>query len=142
VAIEVRGVCALIQVFDMPASLRFYRDVLGFEVQQTSHPGAGDHVDWCYLKLGGADLMLNTAYEAPKRPAVPDRKRVAAHSDTCLYFGCPDVDAAYGFLRARGLDVEAPKIAPYGMKQLYVRDPDGYKLCFQWTATPPEQPVP
>jgi hypothetical protein len=25
-SIEVRGVCTLLQVFDMPASVRFYRD--------------------------------------------------------------------------------------------------------------------
>jgi glyoxylase I family protein len=31
--------------------------------------------------------------------------------------------------------VNEPKVAPYGMKQLYVRDPDGYGLCFQWPAT-------
>jgi glyoxylase I family protein len=42
------------------------------------------------------------------------------------------VDAAYEHLRARGIDVKPPKLAPYGMKQLYVRDPDGYNLCFQW----------
>ena len=23
----------------------------------------------------------------------------------------------------------------YGMKQLYLKDPDGYELCFQWRAT-------
>jgi len=23
----------------------------------------------------------------------------------------------------------------FGMKQLYVNDPDGYSLCFQWPAT-------
>jgi hypothetical protein len=32
-------------------------------------------------------------------------------------------------------NVKEPKVAPYGMKQLYVRDPDGYNLCFQWPAT-------
>ena len=31
-AIEVRGVCTLLQVIDMPTALRFYRDVLGFEI--------------------------------------------------------------------------------------------------------------
>ncbi len=32
------------------------------------------------------------------------------------------------------LRVEKPTIAPYGMKQLSVTDPDGYELCFQWPA--------
>ena len=34
----------------------------------------------------------------------------------------------------RGLNIAPPKVAPYGMKQLYPRDPDGYCLCFQWKA--------
>jgi hypothetical protein len=31
-----------------------------------------------------------------------------------------------------GIQVEAPVVAPYGMKQLYLKDPDGYTICFQW----------
>ena len=73
-AIEVRGVCTLLLVFDMPTALRFYRDVLGFEIVDTSHPGAGDQVDWCYLRLDAAELMLNAAYEEPERPPAPDSR--------------------------------------------------------------------
>ena len=29
---------------------------------------------------------------------------------------------------------QEPRVAPYGMKQLYLSDPDGYNLCFQWRA--------
>lgn len=132
-SIEARGVCVLLQVFDMPASVRFYRDVLGFEVVQTS-PREGDQFDWGMLRLGDTHVMLNTAYEQDHRPTRPDTKRMAAHDDTCLYFGAPDVDAVYEHLRAHGIDVKEPKVAPYGMKQLYLRDPDGYGLCFQWSA--------
>ena len=82
-SIAARGVCTLLQVFDMPASIRFYRDVLGFEVAQASE-GEGDRFDWCLLRLGESELMLNTAYEGDRRPAAPDAKRVAAHRDTCL----------------------------------------------------------
>ena len=131
-SIDVRGVCVLLQVFDMPASVRFYRDVLGFEVVQTS-PRKGDQFDWGLLRLNGAEIMLNTAYEQEYRPSEPDPARVAAHRDTCLYFGAPDVDAVYQHLRSQGIDVAEPKVAPYGMKQLYLRDPDGYELCFQWS---------
>lgn len=130
-AIEVRGVCTLILVFDMPAALQFYRDVLGFEVKATSDAAAGDAADWCHLALGDAELMLNGMHEARERPPAPDLLRNAVHEDTCLYFACPDVDAAYRHLRASGIDVEAPQVAHYGMKQLYVRDPDGYNVCFQ-----------
>ncbi len=80
------------------------------------------------------ELMLNTAYEEDARPPAPDAARTAAHDDTAIYFGCPDVDAAYAYLRARGVAAKEPRIAHYGMKQLYVSDPDGYSLCFQWPA--------
>jgi glyoxylase I family protein len=134
VGIDIQDSCPLLQVFDMPASLRFYRDLLGFEIVQRSRPD--DNCGWAWLKRNEAALMLNTAYDDGQRPAAPDPERTASHDDTTLYFGCPDVDAAYQHLRSHGLDVDVPKVAPYGMKQLYVKDPDGYNLCFQWATAP------
>ena len=130
--LKVNYLCPLIEVFDMAASLGFYRDRLGFELVQSSGPG--DDFDWGWLRRGGADLMLNTAYEKGTRPEAPDPARVASHADTALFFGCPDVDEAYRHLSDCGLEVESPKVTDYGMKQVYVTNPDGYRLCFQWKA--------
>ena len=47
-AISVGGLTPLLEVFDLPTSVAFYRDVLGFEL------GSGDEWCWCTLKLGGA----------------------------------------------------------------------------------------
>jgi len=134
--LDIHGLAPLLQVFDMPTSIHFYRDVLGFKVESTSQVLSRnpDDVNWAMLKLNGVTLMLNTAYEPEYRPAKPDPARIAAHSDSCLYFGCPDVDNAYRQLRTAGVHLEAPKVAPYGMKQLWLHDPDGYGLCFQWRA--------
>src|SRR5262245_2150347 len=141
-ALDLRGVCPLLQVFDMPASLAFYRDLLGFEVVQAAPPPErvrGDDFGWVWLRRGGADLMLNTAYDPDaERPPVPDPARVAAHDDTALFIRCPDVDGAYRYLRSRGVAVEAPKVAPYGMQQMILKDPDGFSLCFQWPADAPK----
>jgi catechol 2,3-dioxygenase-like lactoylglutathione lyase family enzyme len=128
-AIQVRGLAPLLGVYDMPSSIRFYRDVLGFEVVATSAPG--DDFGWALLSLDGTEVMLNTAYD-DGRPPEPDAARIATHRDMTMYFGCPDVDGAYEHLRARGVDARPPEVAYYGMKQLYVRDPDGFGLCFQW----------
>jgi catechol 2,3-dioxygenase-like lactoylglutathione lyase family enzyme len=133
--IDMRGVCPLVQVFDMPTSVRFYRDVLGFTLVSSAPLRAPDEFGWCLLRHGdGTEVMLNTAYDYGERPAQPDPARIAAHSDTCLYIGCPDVDAAYQFLVEKGLALKPPNIAHYGMKQLYLRDPDGFGICFQWRA--------
>lgn len=129
--IDVRGLTPLLFVFDMPTSLRFYCDDLGFEIG-ISDGKAAPHFDWVLLRLNGSELMLNTAYESDERPASPDSSRIAAHQDTTLYFACPDVDGAYEHVRQRGIAADPPRVAHYGMKQLYVTDPDGYLLCFQW----------
>ena len=125
----------LIQVFSMPRALVFYRDILGFQIVTDS--GDGDKSSWVWLRLGGIDLMLNDQYEPGHEPPAPPPERVKWHKDTCLYFDCPDPDAAYEFLKSKAVDLDPPKIAPYGMKQLYFRDPDGYGLCFQ---CPVEEP--
>lgn len=131
---DLRGLCPLLQVFDMPRSLAFYRDCLGFEIVQAAPPAAaGDDFGWCWLRRGSAEVMLNTAYDPEAiRPAAEEPGRVAAHDDTCLYIGCPDVDGVYRYLIDRGVRCDPPTDAPYGMKQLYLKDPDGFGLCFQW----------
>ena len=127
--LRIGGFATLIQVFDMPTSLAFYRDVLGFEV--ISDAPENGRCDWVWLKSGESELMLNTAYEADARPPAPDPTRFAGHSDTTLYFGCEDVDAAHDELRARGVVTRESIVTDYGMKQVYLKDPDGYEICLQ-----------
>ena len=126
---ELRGMTPLLQVFNMPRSLSFYRGILGFEVITDS--GSGDDSSWVWLRLNGCDLMLNDQYEPGHVPPECPPERVRWHGDTCLYFSCPDVDAAFEYLRSNGIDCHTPKNAPYGMRQLYLTDPDGYNICFQ-----------
>ena len=128
--LRVISTVTLLQVFDMPTSLHFYRDLLGFEVCQRSQPD--DNCGWAWLRLDGSEIMLNTAYEDADRPSTPDLQRQKAHDDTCLFFGCSDVDAAFAFLRAQGIPATEPRTAPYGMRQVWFHDPDGYGLCLQW----------
>ncbi|MFL6466922.1 MAG: VOC family protein [Pyrinomonadaceae bacterium] len=126
--IEVNGICTLISVFNMPRSLAFYRDVLGFEI--VSDSGSGDDSGWVWLRLNETDLMLNDQYEPGHVPDAPPPERQNWHHDTCLYFGA-DPDAVYEYLHSKEIELKPPKNAPYGMRQLYLNDPDGYNLCFQ-----------
>ena len=130
--LRIGSFATLLQVFDMPTSLAFYRDVLGFEVVSDVPPDG--QCDWVMLKIHQSELMLNTAYEAHERPSSPDPVRIAAHQDVSLFFDCEDADAAYAYLRERGIAAKPPKVAPYGMKQLYLIDPDGYEICLQHPA--------
>jgi glyoxylase I family protein len=139
--VAIEGAVPMLLVFDVPRSIAFYRDVLGFRVVQTSPPftDVKDDFGWAMLRLNGVELMVNNAYENNIRPPAPDPTRIAAHADTVLYFGCRDVDAAYAYLLSQGIAAKEPKVAYYGMKQMYVTDPDGYTLCFQWPAEGPRE---
>jgi glyoxylase I family protein len=133
-AMEMTGLTPLIQVFDMPESIAFYCGKLGFEVGASSpeiEGPEGRYFHWAWLRCGDAELMLNTAYDTGKRPPERDAARWAGHRHTCLYIGCPDPDAAYEHLVSKGVEAQPPQIQSYGMKQVYLRDPDGYMLCFQ-----------
>jgi glyoxylase I family protein len=130
--IKFSSLTPLIGVFDMHASVAFYRDIIGFEVVLQSRPG--DHFDWALLQRGGAALMLNTNYEAHQRPPVSDPARAAVHGDTTMYLDCADLDEAYEYLRSKGVAAQKPVVRDYGMRQLNLSDPDGYGLCFQHPA--------
>jgi catechol 2,3-dioxygenase-like lactoylglutathione lyase family enzyme len=136
--ITVRGLAPLLMVFDMPASLHFYRNLLGFELVGTSakSPDQGDHVGWALLRLDGTEIMLNTLYDEGEGPPALDPERKTVHYDTSIYFGCPDVDAAYEFMMSKGLEPEKPQITGYGFKAIYLTDPDGYSLVFHWPVNP------
>ncbi|MGL4962623.1 MAG: VOC family protein [Inquilinus sp.] len=132
--ITARGMTPLLHVYDMPQSLAFYQEVLGFAVVDASavvEAPEGRFPHWVWLALGPAQLMLNTAYDEGQRPAARVEARQRWHGDTCLYFGVDDVDAVYQALRSRLPDLQPPADAPYGMRQLTLSDPDGYSLCFQ-----------
>ena len=132
-AIEMTRLTPMIQVFDMPESVAFYLR-LGFEVGGASpeiEGPEGRYFHWCGLHCGDVRLMLNTAYDTGKRPPERDPMRWAGHRHTCLYIACPDPDAAYAHLVSRGIEAEPPQVQDYGMKQVYLRDPDGYTICFQ-----------
>jgi hypothetical protein len=95
-----------------------------------SDSGGGDNASWVRLQRGQISLMLNDQYEPGHEPPQPPAERQKWHGDTCLYFDA-DPDAVYEYLQSQNIDLKPPKDAPYGMRQLYLHDPDGYNLCFQ-----------
>lgn len=128
------GLIPLLQVFDMPRALAFYRDGLSFAVVAHSpevETAEGRFHHWMWLKNGAVELMLNTAYDSGERPAVLDASRWAGHGDVTLFIGCQTIDAMHAELTARGLPVGPVSDTPHGLRQMSLTDPDGYVICFQ-----------
>jgi len=137
--IDVRDVCPLLSIFDMPKAVWFYCDVLDFTIESRSPTYAVDDgvelFHWCMLKAGDARLMLNTAYDEGERPA--DRpRRVEDPFGAWLYLACPNLDEAYARLQAAQVDCKPPQIVPYGgvyqFRTVSFSDPDGHGITLQW----------
>lgn len=118
----VRELWPLLLVTDLERSLTFYRDQLGFAVVDEAK--AAGRTFWCRLQRGGASLMLQQA-EDEDGPAEGSGRGVS------FYFVCDDVDALYAEFVARGLKLDPPAVAYYGMKQVFVPEPGGYVICFE-----------
>jgi glyoxylase I family protein len=131
---KLNGVTPLLMVFDMIETVRFYRDLLGFEVVGASplmNTPEGRFSHWVWLRRDGADVTFNTAYDSGERPPVRDEAHWAGHADTWLYFACEDVDACYAQVVSKGIDAPPPALTSYGQKNFQISDPDGYTLVFQ-----------
>jgi catechol 2,3-dioxygenase-like lactoylglutathione lyase family enzyme len=123
-ATVIRQLWPLLEVRDIDRSVAFYRDRLGFTV--VAHDAeSGGRMNWCRLERGGASIML----QGPGEPN--DDSAGVRGQGVCLYFICDDADAMYAELSLRGAQLDPPRVAYYGMKQLYVPEPDGYALCFE-----------
>ncbi|MCA9021911.1 MAG: VOC family protein [Planctomycetaceae bacterium] len=119
----VQELVPLLFVEDVSDSVDFYCNQLGFEMKHKWEPDGT--LAWCRLERGNAALMLQLA--------CPDEDGTAAErcKGVGFFFHCDDAQAVYEELLFRGLDLEPPRVAFYGMNQLFLKDPDGYDLCFQ-----------
>jgi catechol 2,3-dioxygenase-like lactoylglutathione lyase family enzyme len=117
-----REIWPLLVVQDIDRSIAFYRDKLGFGV--VAEAQAAGRTYWCRVARQGCSLMLQQAEEEDGPPA-------GRGPGITLYLLCDNVDAMHAELTARGLALQPPENAYYGMRQLFVPDPDGYALCFE-----------
>ncbi len=109
-----RGPVPILQVKNLPASLRFYRDLLGFR-QDYSFPDY--EPAFIHLKTEGGTVGLTKATEP-----------VLAAS-TSIWISCDDVDAAISELRDAGVTIKSePVDQPWGQRVASVADPDGYTV--------------
>lgn len=110
---------------DVQASIKFYRDLLGFEV--------ADRMDdvgltgWASLTRGTNRLMLTSAsyLKAPEK-----KDDGSLDSDVIHYFHCKDVVGIRNHLTGAGISVSDFYVRFYGKKEIEFSDPDGRLLIF------------
>ena len=77
-------------------------------------------------QLDGLELHLK---EAPRSDAERDHRRANDHLDAAG--GVDGIEAFHAQCEANGVTITKPLTAtPWGTKDFYVEDPDGYIICF------------
>jgi lactoylglutathione lyase len=106
---------------DVEASLRFYRDLLGFtETFRTPREGVPEHVE---LVLGGFCVGLGSVEAARRVHGIEPTPGAPA---SVLVLWTDDVDAATELLAAAGTPVvQPPHDTGASNRNALVRDPDG-----------------
>ena len=110
-------------VEDMPTMVRFYRDVLGFEIRES------ENAENVYLIKDGTLFML---YERKNFEAMTSRKYeylkgFNGHFEIALYVDTfAEVDAEFARVTAAGAwPVMEPTTEPWGQRTCYIADPEG-----------------
>jgi len=126
-AIELRGQCPLLQVFDMPESLAFYRDKLGFEI--TFQGPEPDDIFFGIVQRGRAMIMMKEIGVAPTPNCTRDIGKGIARWDSYVFV--PDPDALAEEFTMRNVEFSEPLAdTDDGLRGFEIKDVDGYVLFF------------
>ena len=108
---------------NMPAMIRFYRDVLGFEITES------EDTENVYLVKDGTLFLLYGRKDFEKMTSRKYEyiKGFNGHFEIALYVDTfEEVDAAFARVTALGAKpVMEPTTEPWGQRTCYIADPEG-----------------
>ena len=119
-AAEITSLAVQFLVDDLSTAIAYYRDRLGFEpdfVYESFYAG---------VSRDGFSIHLKCA---PKTVADRAHRKQNEHLDA--YIGVRGIEALFDELQSKGANIiRSLEDRPWGCKDFYVEDLDGYILCF------------
>lgn len=123
----ISGIAPFFIVRNVPASLLFYRDRLGFAI--TFQGPDPDDIFFGIVQRGAAMIMLKDVGVDPMPNCTRDIKKGIARWDAYLHV--PDPDALAAEFLSRNVELSEPLAnTDDGLRGFEVKDADGYVLFF------------
>ena len=117
------ALAASITVADLQKSMAWYRDVIGFEVQQ-QHERDGV-LRAVSLQAGDVRILLN------QEDGAKGWDRVKGEGISIQFTTSDSIDEIAARIKANGNAIDSePADMPWGVRMFRMRDPDGFKLVF------------
>jgi len=124
---DIAGIAPFFIVRNVPASLAFYRDRLGFEITFQG-PDPND-IFFGIVERGAAMIMFKAVGVDPVPNYTRDIKKGIARWDA--YLNVPDPDALAAEFLSRDVEFSVPlKDTHDGLRGFEIKDADGYVLFF------------
>ena len=124
---QIAGISPFFIVRDVPTSLAFYRDRLGFEV--TFEGPEPDDIFFGIVCRGGAQILMKAIGVDPVPNYTRDIKQGIARWDA--FVSVPDPDALAAEFASRNVEFFTPlKDTLDGLRGFELKDADGYLLFF------------
>lgn len=119
-------------VKDLPASINFYVDGLGFGISNRwEHAG---RLRWCELQCDNVKIMLQEFWTDGHHEGAPEG-RLGQGVTICVF--CDDAIAVYRSALQRGVKAKTPFVGN-GLWVTTFSDPDGYRIDFESPTDAPE----
>ena len=113
----ITGTAFVIAVRSLKTSSAFYRDALGFDIEELGDPG------WLRYRLGACTIMAGECPDAPP-VALSDHSYFA-------YLYVDDIDAYFRAVQASGAElIKSLREEPWGMREFGIRTVDGHRIMF------------
>lgn len=115
IAMKIQALTPMLRTWDMPASVKFYTEVLGFACDNAVE-------GWASLTRDGAGLMLSAPNE--------HEGDTAPSFTGSLYFRTDNVDELWLAVQHRARVCYAIETFDYGLSEFGIYDNNGYLLQF------------
>ena len=119
---EAQALAVSLTVNELPRSVAWYRDVLGFAVAREYAPQG--RLVAAALSAGAIEILLTQDNGAQ------GADRVKGQGFSLQFTTAQDIDALAAGIRARGGVLDDEPADAWGARVFRLRDPDGFKLVF------------